>query len=171
MLVLSLIADKRVSKMKQSLNINRWGEFSSRKNVATFRLLSLFRREEYRNGNTCNFNTLQNYWSMLISCHSFLIVSDISFYHKCFASWVKIKELVFYKRKHPVKRCANALGASNRCNDERRDEREIRGEGGREGKVMSGRGGHTASCGFCSPYSLGTFLHSQCKLQKMGTRA
>ena len=31
-----------------------------------------------------------------------------------------------------MKRCANALGASNRCNDERRDEREIRGEGGKE---------------------------------------
>ena len=33
------------------------------------------------------------------------------------------------KHDHPVKRCANALGASNRCNDERqREGREIRGK-------------------------------------------
>ena len=47
----------------------QWVEFSRRKDVAYFPLLSLFRREENRDGNTCNFNTLNNYWSTLISCH------------------------------------------------------------------------------------------------------
>ena len=47
----------------------KWEEFSSRKDVANFPLLSLFRREENRDGDTCNSDTLHNYWSMLIPCH------------------------------------------------------------------------------------------------------
>ena len=47
----------------------QWEDFSSRKDVANFLLLSLFCLFFPRDGNTGNFNTLHNYWSMLISCH------------------------------------------------------------------------------------------------------
>ena len=47
----------------------KWEEFSGRKDVANFPVLSLFCFFFPRDGDTCNFNTLHNYWSTLISCH------------------------------------------------------------------------------------------------------
>ena len=49
--------------------LKEWEEFNSRKDVANFPLLSLFRFFFPRDGNTCSFNTLHNYWSTVISCH------------------------------------------------------------------------------------------------------
>ena len=39
----------------------KWKGIRVEANVANFPLLSLFRREENRDGNTCNFNTLHSY--------------------------------------------------------------------------------------------------------------
>ena len=39
----------------------QWGLLRVEADVVKFPLLSLFRREENREGDTCNFNTLHNY--------------------------------------------------------------------------------------------------------------
>ena len=57
-------------KLEHNRYPEEWEEFSSRKDVANFPLRSLFRFFFPGDGDTCNFNTLHNYWSTLISCHS-----------------------------------------------------------------------------------------------------
>ena len=56
--------------LQKKLQVGQWEEFSSRNDVANFPLLCLFHLFFPKDGDTCNFNTLHIYWSMLISCHS-----------------------------------------------------------------------------------------------------
>ena len=50
-----------MGKSETNAQMHEWKGIRVEADVANFPLLSLFRREENRDGNTCNFNTLHSY--------------------------------------------------------------------------------------------------------------